>query len=186
MEINKLNQPFTSLETLILNLRKEDALYLSINRWIQRFMWAIAGFYLLMIVVLFGVSTPWYKPVGGLLVMLALVMFAILLRKNYREFKMIDYGLPTIEMLFKAANRYRLWQWHSLFILIPLLLEDIGLCLFTYHPSPNSNPITHIYNWQVIFIILLTIGFLIGYFIWRKRYRPLRDRALAFLEEIKS
>lgn len=186
METNKLNQPSASLETLILNLRKEDALYLSVNRWIQGFMWGISGFYLLIIAVDLGVHNPWHKPVGGLLVMLALVIFAIFLRKSCREFKMIDYGLPTIEMLMKAANRYRLWQWRSLFILIPLILEDIGLCLFTYHPSLTSNPITHIYNWQVIFIIVLAIGSLIGYFLWRKRYRPLRDRALALIKEIES
>lgn len=186
METNNTNQPSVNLDKLIGNLKKEDALNLKIILSVQWLMWLVAVLYLAMVIFIFDFSKPWYKPAGGLMVMLALVIFAVYFRNRYRAFRLIDYGLPTTQVLAKAVKRYQAFQWSALIILIPLLLEDIGICFFTYDLSGHSDPLAHFIKWQVIFIVLLAIGVLIGYIIWRIRQKPLRDRALALLKEIES
>jgi len=186
METNNTNQPSVNLDKLIGNLKKEDALSLKFSLSIQWLMWPTAILYLVMVIFIFDFSEPWYKPTGGLMVMLSLVIFAFYFRNRFRAFKMIDYGLPTTEVLAKAVKRYQAFQWPTLFLLIPLILEDIGLCFFSLDFSGHSDTLAHVIKWQVIFFVSLAIGFLIGYIVWWIRQKPLRDRALALIKEIES
>jgi len=186
METNNTNQPSVNLDKLIGNLKKEDDIILKMSLAIQWLMWIVAMMYLVMVIFIFDFSKPWYKPAGGLMVMLALVIFAVYFRNRYRSFKLIDYGLPTTEVLAKAVKRYQAFQWSTLFLLIPLILEDIGICFFSLDSSGHSDTLAHVIKWQVIFFVSLAIGFLIGYIVWWIRQKPLRDRALALLKEIRS
>ena len=186
METNITNQPSVNLDKLIGNLKKEDELILKMSLTIQWLMWLVAMMYLAMVIFVFDFSKPWYKPAGGLMVMLALVIFAVYFRNRYRAFKMIDYGLPTTEVLAKAVKRYQAFQWPALFLLIPLILEDIGICFFSLDSSGHSDALAHVIQWQVIFFVLLAIGVPIGYIVWRIRQKPLRDRAIALIKEIES
>ena len=186
METNITNQPSVNLDKLIGNLKKEDAHFLKFSLSIQWLMWTVAVLYLAMIIFIFDFTGPLYKPAGGLMVMLAFVIFAVYFRNRRRAFKMIDYGLPTTEVLAKAVKRYQAFQWQVLFSLIPLTLEDIGLCFFSLDFSGHSDTLAHFIKLQVIFFVSLAIGFLIGYIVWWKRKKPLRDRALALLKEIES
>lgn len=186
MKTNITNQPSVNLDKLIGNLKKEDAIFLKFSLSIQWLMWPAALLYLVMVIFIFDFSEPWYKPAGGLMVMLALVIFAVYFRNRYRAFEMIDYGLPTTEVLAKAVKRYQAFKWSDLLLLIPLILEDIGLCFFSIDISSHSDPFAHFIKWQVIFFVIIAIGGLIGYIVWWIRQKPLRDRALALLKEIES
>lgn len=186
METNITNQPSVNLDKLIGNLKKEDALFLKFSLSVQWLLWLVAAFYLAMVIFIFDFREPWYKPAGGLIVMLALVIFAVYIRNRYRSFKLIDYGLPTTEVLAKAVKRYQAYKWSDLLLIIPLILEDIGLCFFSFDFSGHSYILAHVIKWQVIFFVSLAIGFLIGYIVWWIRQKPLRDRALALIKEIES
>ena len=186
METKNTPQTTFSLETLISNLRNEDMRNLRLMKQMQQFMWAVALLYLLMTILELSFSNSWHKPFGGLLVMISFLIFAFFFRIYHREYKLIDYGLPTIEMLAKAAKRYQIFQWRALTILIPLAIEDIGLCFFLYDFFNIPDPLSRFLLAQFYFALAITIGFIIGYAIWYVRQKPLRDRALELIRELES
>jgi hypothetical protein len=185
METNHINQTPINLETLIGGLKTEDARNQKLMHNMQSVMWGIAAVYVFISVMKFIMTTPWYDKLGGFLVLLAFVVFALFFRNYYKEYKSIDYGIPTIEMLKKAASRHG-FQWKGLYILAPLILEGIGLNLMMYADLTQFDPIYRILIFQMSYFFLLAIGFLFGYFIWKKRQKPLRDHALALLKEFES
>jgi hypothetical protein len=186
METNHISQSPFDLETLIKGLKTEDARNLKLMLNMQAVMWGIAALYVFIFAVKFIMTTPWYNKFGAFLVMVAFVVFALLFRNYYKEYKSIDYGIPTMEMLEKAACRYGLFQWRGLYMLAPLILEGIGLNLMMYDDFTNFDPIYRILIFQTSYFFLLTVGFLIGFIIWKRSKKPLRDHALALLKEIES
>lgn len=152
----------------------------------QSIMWGVAAVYVFIFALKFIMPSPWYDKLGGFLVMLAFVVFALLFRNYYKEYKSIDYGIPTIEMLNKATRRYGLFQCRGLYILAPLILEGVGLNLMMYDDFTNPDPLFRILIFQMSYFFLLAIAFLIGYVIWKKRHKPLIDHALILLKEIQS
>jgi riboflavin transporter FmnP len=185
METNHINQSPIDLETLIGGLKSEDSRNLKLMHKMQSVMWGIAAVYLLISVLKFIMTTPWYDKLGGFLVLLAFVAFALYFRNYYKEYKSIDYGIPTIEMLKKAARRHGI-QWRGLYFLAPLILEGIGLNLMMYDDFTKFDPLYRILFFQTIYFFVMAIAFLVGYFIWKKRQKPLRDQAQALLKEIQS
>ena len=185
MEYNQLNSS-ADLESLIGNLRKEDTRNTTMMNNMQKLMWGVAILYVLLSVMKFIQNSFWYEKAGAVLILLAFIVFALLFRNYYKAYKSIDYGLPTIEMLSKAVNRYQLFQWRGLSMLVPLVLEDIGLIMMMYDIFDSPDPLFRILMFQSGFLFLLAVGSLSGYLIWRKRQKPLRDHALELLKEIRS
>lgn len=186
METNYITQPTENLETLIGGLKKEDARNLKMMHQMQQLMWGIAIAYVFIFALKFIMDTPWYEKLGGFLITIAFVAFALLFRNYYREYKSIDYGISTIEMLKKAVCRYKLFQRKGLYVLAPLIVEGIGLNLMMYDNFPALEPIYRIVSFQLTYLFVMVIAFLIGYLIWKKRQKPLHDHALALLNEFES
>ena len=185
METNHTNS-FTDVETLISNLQTEDARNTRMMHNMQKMMWGIAALYVLISAMQFIINSSWNEKAGAVLILIAFIVFALLFSSYYRAFKTIDYGLPTIEMLSKAVNRYKAFQQKGLFFLIPVIIEGVGLNLMMYKMLHNPSPFVRILIFQSGYLFLLVVGFLIGYLIWKKRQKPLRDHALALLKEIQS
>lgn len=186
METNHINQSTINLETLIRSLKTEDSRNLKLMLNMQSIMWGIAAVYVFIFASKFITTTSWYDKLGGFLIMLAFVAFAFLFRNYYKGYKSIDYGIPTIEMLNKAAYRHGLFQLQSLYLIAPLILEGIGLNLMMYDHFSSLDPLFRILIFQLSYFFCLAIGFLIGYFLWKKRQKSLRDHALTLLKEIQS
>jgi hypothetical protein len=186
METNHINQSPVHLETLIGRLKTEDARNLKMMLNMQSLMWGIAAMYVFIFALKFILTTPWYEKLGGFLILAAFIAFALLFRNYYKEYKSLDYGIPTIEMLTKAASRHGLFQRRGLYILAPLILEGIGLNLMMYDGFPKLEPLYRILYFQMSFFFVMVIAFLVGYIIWKKRQKPLRDHALALLKEFES
>jgi uncharacterized membrane protein YadS len=185
MVTNHIKQSQNNLETLISSLKTEDARYLKKMNQTQQLLWGVSAVYVILIALKFIMSTPWYEKLGGFLTLMALVVLALMFRNYYKEYKSIDYGIPTIEMLKKAAIRYS-FQLRGLYIVVPLILEGIGINLLMYDAFTMFDPIPRILIFQFGYFIMLLIAFIVGHTIWRKRQKPLRDHALALLKEIES
>lgn len=186
METQNNNQSAGSLETLIHILRIEDNRNLTLTRTMQGLMWGIVALYIIILGIKSFNGAPWAETIGGFLVILAFVLFALFFRNYSKEYKSVDYGLPTTQMLSRAAERYKLFQRRSLFLLLPLALEDLGLTLLMHDIFSSSRALTNLLIAHACFIGLLAIGFYIGYLIWKKRHKPLHDYALKLLKEIQS
>lgn len=140
-------------------------------------------FYSLLLIVNPDSDLSWFDRIAGGCYVLAFIILALLFRKYHREYSTIDYSLPVAEMLEKAATRYSLRKRNSLIIIIPLILIDVGLTL-SFSQRDIFSPAKIILVVQLVYIPVLVIAFLIGVWIWYKRQKPLRDRALKLREEL--
>ncbi|MDP3915602.1 MAG: hypothetical protein Q8R96_17895 [Bacteroidota bacterium] len=186
METNHINQSPIDLEILISDLKTEDARNLKLMHQMQQLMWGIASVYVFIIALKFIMTSPWFEKLGGFLTLVALVAFALIFRNYHKEYKSIDYGIPTIQMLQKAAIRYGLLQSRVLYIVVPIILEGIGLNLMMYDNFTDLEPLNRILFFQMSYFLVMVIAFIIGYVIWKKLQKPLRDHALALLREFES
>jgi hypothetical protein len=98
---------------------------------------------------------------------------------NYnKEYKYVDYSLPTIKMLKGAAYRYQLLQLKTLWILGAVILMDVSMTL-----SPNKMSFVEV---QISFLAIVAVSFIIGTVIWYFKYKPLRDKVLVLLADLES
>ena len=172
------------LEQLMKGLKKEDTHYLSLTNSIKWVMWVLAPFYFLMFVLGMIIDKPEIDKFGFLFFSLGFLAFALLFKSLHQEYKSIDYGVSTIEMLRNAVNRYALWQTKTYLTIIPALLCAIGFSFAAQKGFPFEDQTMRILvGFGSILFILCCSGF-VGYLIWRKRQKPLRDKALELIREM--
>jgi hypothetical protein len=116
---------------------------------------------------------------------LAFLSFALIFRVYTKEYKSVDYGLPTTVMLKKAIERYRLFHPKKLFVLIPVALVDAGLIFFSLNHDSSDDSIS-ILTSQILYWGGMLLGAGVGVWIWHRRQKPLRDAAIELLREIES
>ncbi len=175
-----------NMEQFTKKIAKEDHRNQQITRNFQWLMWIIAPLYCGMFLVNPDPDLSWNERLGGLLYVIAFVLFALIFRKLNKEYRSVDYGIPVVEMLRQAVNRYKLFQKKVLWAIVPIIFTDAGMIFLTLEHTGSQNLLTHILTTQAIIIPAFAIGLTIGIFIWRQRQKPLRDAALRMLREIES
>lgn len=128
-------------------------------------------------------ETPDLYLLGKVSYLLGFLIFALLMGIYYHEYKFVDYSQPTLVMLKKAAHRYKPVRLNVVWAIVALFLVDLGISLETLGGFE--------FNWkfiaiQIMVVGALVIGLIIGLVIWRVRYKPLRDTALAMIREIEG
>jgi len=168
-----------SIDGLVGDLKKEDSNYASMCKRLQYMYWILVPLYVLIGFIHFFDSGEWSEGIGSLCFALAMLIFAFLFRKYSKEYKYVDYSLPTVHMLRAAANRHSLFRKETIWLLGALIFLDAGLIM-------NSPMDASIYEIQIIFVPVMLIAMLIGFFVWYFKYKHLRDRAKAFLADIEE
>ena len=165
-------------------LKKEDTRYLALTNTFKWIMFVLAPFYFLIFVLSMIIDHPEIDKFGFLFFSLGFLAFALLFKSLYQEYKSVDYGVSTIEMLRNAANRYELWQAKTYLTIIPTLLCAIGFSFSAQKGFPFDDlTIRILVGFGSILFILCCSGF-VGYLIWRRRQKPLRDKALELIKEM--
>ncbi|WP_153638512.1 hypothetical protein [Prolixibacter sp. NT017] len=172
------------INRLMSGLKKEDARNVRISRIFQWLMGGMSLLYLLVFVVNPDHDLTWGDRVGGVCYVVGFLVFAIIFKGFQDEYKSIDYGLPTMVMLKKAAERYRLFQPKKLYALIPVLLVDMGLVFHSLDGHQDGS--MSIWDFQLFYLACLVGGLGVGIMIWRVKQKPLRDAARELLREIES
>lgn len=182
-----INNPNLDLNELIEGLRREDDRNMQLTNRFKWMMWVFAPLYFIFFLMLLCEGESILKELGIFIFSASFLFFALIFRNLNKEYKSVDYGIPTTEMLRKAAQRYEIWQTKTAKALFPAILTAIGASLTSEEMIPNVDDIKlRIALAFGAFLILLSIGFGIGYLIWRKRQKPLRDHALRLLEELEK
>lgn len=174
------------LNILMGKLQAEDARNLRIFNSFRYLFPVLMVLYGLLFIVNPTSEFDWLDRLSGLCYVLAFGVFAWLFRKYYHEYRSIDYALPVAEMLRKAADRYSLWQRKTLILIVPLLLIDAGISISSSRHQDYMSPVKWALIVQLTYVPLLCISFLIGVWIWYRRQKPLRERALSLLAELKD
>lgn len=178
--------PLTDMDSFIRKLHKEDKRYYKLTRNVQWLMWIMVPLYAAFFLFNPDKGLLITERIGGLCYVIAFVIFALVFRKFNMEFKTVDYGVPVVEMLKLAAKRYSLYQRKLLLIIAPVLFIDAGMVLLLVDNFGTKNLIQVIVWAQLSLFSSLLIGLIVGYLIWRKRQKPLRDTAFAMLKELES
>lgn len=188
MEMNPINRPNLDFSGLVDSLKNEDLRNLRLTNRFQWMMFVLSPLYFILFVVGLLTDEPFYKHFGMIFFAIAFLVFAFIFRKYNKEYRSVDYGLPTVEMLEKAVKRYNFWQRKTILAVLPVVLVDIGMCFSNFDPffGQEAEFLTRVLHIQAFFIPLMTVSFTIGYFIWRHRQKPIRDKAKELLQEIRA
>lgn len=178
------NNQELDLGQLVKGLKREDTRYLALTNSFKWIMWVLAPLYFLLFLIGVIAGRPEIDKIGFLFFSLGFLSFALLFNSLYKEYKSIDYGVSTMEMLRKAVGRYALWQPKTYLTIIPMLLCALGFSFTAQRGFPFADREMRILVAFVSIFLILCCGVLVGYFIWRKRQKPLRDKALAILKEM--
>ncbi len=172
------------LESFSDRLRKEDIKQLHLSKSFYGIYIGLIGFYTIMIILLFVEERGIIKLLSQLFYILSFIAFILIFRKNLKKFQKIDYSVPLVEMLKGVINRYRLRLNYFFIVAIPIILMDVALTLSFYEDLTPMEPINRVLIIQVFYIPIMTISAFIGVLIWRKKQKPLIDKAKEILLEI--
>jgi len=175
-----------NIEILVSKLKLQDEKYMKLSRNMQWMFWILTPLYFGLFIINPDSELQLITRLGGLCYVLAFITFALYFRSYYKDYKSVNYGLPTIEMLKKAAYRYKLFHKRTLILPIPLLLIDVGVSMFFFARFESFEPIVRILIVQMFYLPIMIVSFLIGLLIWHKKQKPLRNRALEMIEEIEK
>jgi len=179
------NKHLLDIDGLIPGLQKEDRRNVRVMRNFQWLMWILIPIYFGLLVVNPDKDLTWSYRAGGACYVLAFLAFALIFRIYIKEYKTVDYGLPTTVMLKKAIERYRLFHPKKLFVLIPVALVDAGLIFFSLNDDKSGDSLS-ILTFQILYWGIMSLGTGVGIWIWHRRQKPLRDAARELLREIES
>lgn len=182
-----INNPNLDLNQLIEGLRREDDRNMHLTNRFKWLMWIFAPLYFCFFLFLIYEGESILKEIGFFFFSASFLFFAIIFRNLNNEYKTVDYGLPTTEMLRKAARRYEIWQTKTAKAMFPAFLAALGVSLTSEEMIPGIDDTKlRIALAFGAYLLLLGAGFGIGYLIWYKRQKPLRDHALRLLEELEK
>lgn len=176
---NNLQTPGDSLEELTIKLKNEDSNYAKISKSFQIMYWVFIPVYLLLSIFELKETGDINYIFSGICYAVSFLVFALVFRNYYREYITVNYSLPTLEMLKKAALRYKLFRLKTLWIVAALLFLDAGLCF-------NTNSYFNVLKIQALYMGSLLLGVIAGLIVWRIKYKPLRDNLLSMVSEIEK
>jgi hypothetical protein len=186
MKTNQNNNQKLDIEQLVKRVQHEDTFNLRLTNIFMGIMGGMAPVYLLIFVLQMIFEIPSINQWGFLFFSLGFLGFALLFRSLHQEYKSVDYGVSMVEMLTKAANRYRLWQRKTYLTIIPVILICFATSFSLEHLIPNPDQKTRMLIAFVGYLVITCFAFVVGYLIWRKRQKPLRDKALSLLAEMEK
>lgn len=175
--------PSTNMPGFINSLRKEDERNRKMTRNLQWIMWVLAPVYLLLFAL--PQNNTLYEKAGGLAYAVSFTLFGFIMKWLNKEYRMVDYGLPTVQMLSQVARRYKLFQRKILLVIPPMLILELAMILILYKPEIPGHLLRITLITQALILPSAGIGFFIGCMIWRKRQKPLRDAALKMLNDLQ-
>ena len=170
----------TNLSKLTGKLKKEDRQYATIVKAVQIFYWIYIPVFVVRTIRYYSDSHNINNIISGVALILGFLVIALSFRKYYKDYRYVDYSLPTLEMLKKAASRYQPAQKRVMSIIPGLILMDIGL---TFEWIGEGRSV--LYS-QVIFLGAILFGAIIGFVLWYFKYKPLRDKILDLVREIEQ
>jgi hypothetical protein len=186
METIQQNIQEIDLGQLVMDLKREDTRYLSLTGSFRWIMWGFAILYFLKFIGGIILDRPDIERFGFLFFSFGFLSFALLFKSLHKEYKSVDYGVSTMEMLRKATVRYAFWQTKTYLTIIPMIFSAIGFSFTSQRGFPFEDQSMRVLVAFASIMLLLSCSALIGYYVWRKRQKPLRDKALAILEEMRG
>ena len=178
MNNNKLSET-TDLNQLVGKLKTEDTNYARISRAIQIMYWIFIPLFIAISILHYTETYNALHLISGFFYVTSFLIFALFFGKYYKEYRLVDYSLPTVQMLRKAIWRYQPFQKRTVWVFLALALMDVGLTLSNLDDSS-------VWETQLFFLGAVLFGAVIGIILWYFKYKPLRDEAKNMLKDIEE
>jgi Ca2+/Na+ antiporter len=126
--------------------------------------------------------------IQGVIYVLIFVVAALFFRYHYRKTYQADYTAPVLKMLENARERHKLLRPGKMwFIVFIVLVSDIAVTwALTGQTWPASwSLLTIILVIQAGYYAIMSISYLVGYLVWRKKSRPLVRNLTILIEEFR-
>lgn len=169
----------------ISELKDKDAYNHQLNKVLKRFYIILVGVYLLLMVVNPFADFHLYHRLNGALFVLAFSWFALLFGRYQQKFGQVDYAQPTIAMLKKVVERYRMSAKVFIQLLPPVIFVGLALSISAYYQGSSEGSIQAALTMLGVFLIVVIVAIIAGYLVWRKKHKPLHDIALLMLNELQ-
>lgn len=186
METTIQNSANIDLEKLISGVKHEDARNLKMTHNFMWLMWILSPLYLIFAIAGFAFDEPSPAHIGFVFFSLGFFTFGFLFWTLREEYRSVDYGISTVEMLRNAVKRYKFLQMKTYLTIIPVILICFATSFSIEHLLPYPDQIQRMVIVFFGYLAILCVAFFVGYLIWRVRQKPLRDKALALLQEIEG
>ena len=122
--------------------------------------------------------------INGTLLFLGILLFAIMARMKYTKLRSLRYDQPTHIFLLKALERYKFWPREMNYVLLIVLVINVGSCRSWVVNYPVfENLILDIIAFQIVFFIAMSIGLYFGHQYWEKHKKPMVDELNNLLSE---
>jgi len=169
----------TNISNTIEKIRLEDYRYSQIVKRGQIIYWVFIFIYSIITIAHIVEGCELNELFSSVFNLLGMLTFALLFRSYSKEYKQADYSLPTLVMLKKAADRYQPFRKKTWYIALAAIMFNASLSLSNAHAG-------NFLNLQLTFAGVIAVAILIGLFIWKQQYKPLRDDALALIRQIEG
>lgn len=179
MNSNNQNASGRNLSSLVDRLKSEDSRYATLSRVIQVVYWIFIPLYMFLGIRHYLGSGEVSQLIGSACMVVAFLIFALFFGKYYKEYKYVDYSLPTLTMLKKAVYRYQPFQGRMIWGAAAIVLMNVGLTM-------RQNDVELRIGIQLVFWSTVILALMVGLFIWFIKYKPLRDDALRLIAEIEG
>lgn len=176
------------LDSLVNELKKKDDRQKTTYRRFYIMLSVFVVIYALLLVVNPDPELTLYHRLAGLSYVMAFVIGAWLFRREHRMIVAVNYADPLLEVLKSAALRYRPFSKRFLPYILVLLFIDLGITLGgpkRYLPE-NWTDEQKILMTQVVYWGIMLISAMIGYLLWRVRYRPLWLGLKQMIDELEG
>lgn len=187
--INSKETNSIDIKELTARLNKEDRFNEKITKRMSYFYIGFGTLYFLVYVghaIFDSTNFSLTDSLSGASYIIAFTMFAILFKYSNKEYREVNYALPTIQMLNKAAKRYKLFNIKLPLAIIAALFIDAGMTLNHIELPLNKAVISDIIESQTMFFSAIGIGVIAGITIWYIRQKPIRDNVLTLIKELEN
>ncbi|MBN2637533.1 MAG: hypothetical protein JXR65_00435 [Bacteroidales bacterium] len=169
-----------STDELIGQLKSEDLKFSNISKRLQYVYVTFIVIYIISVLANVFFDGTQDRVLSSICFLIAFIILAFVFRNYAREYRFVDYSLPTLKMLKKAANRYRLfYKAKGIPVIVALLFLNAGLTLQMMSRMSVWVP-------QVVFWSTVLISIIVGLIRWQIKYKPLFDNIRQLISELEN
>jgi hypothetical protein len=187
-KLNNVEDP-VNLDQVMDSLKRLDAR----NKKLMHGMYIVYVVFALVYTILFIVNPDseltFNNRIQGVMYVLIFGMSALYFRHHFLKNKAVDYSAPVLAMLNEARNRHKLWTPSTIWFIIALVgMTDIVVtwAILDDHFLIEQSLFLRILLVQTGYFLIMVTSFLIGYFSWRKKSRPLVRNLSRIIEELQK
>lgn len=187
MKMKKENKNQMDMNSLVGELEAKDSKYRKIMRRFQIMFFVFIFLYAGLFLINPDPELTINDRIAGACYVVAFTLFALQFRALHKRYKEVNYFDPVKKVLEDAERRYRLWQKSTLLVLVSILCIDAATLLILYDRFEDRWTFWQFFTGvQLVFILIIAIGFSIGYLRWRKESRPIWLSAKKLLKELEE